>query len=87
MKVSVWDTYVQRKDGRRMHFDILVPIDLKDPKTVFGFGNEFLKTKSIENHVLTTKECRLCHIEQASEEISEAIDKKGYAIIEMENCD
>lgn len=87
MKVSVWDTYVQRKDGRRMHFDILVPSDLKEPKTVFGFGNEYLKTNSVENHTLTTKECRFCHIEQASKEILEAIDKNGYAIIEMENCD
>lgn len=87
MKVSVWDTYVQRKDGRRMHFDILVPINLKEPKIVFGFGNEYLKNKSIENHALTTKECRFCHIEDTSEELTEAIDKKGYAIIEMENCD
>ncbi|MEY8019355.1 DUF2024 family protein [Muriicola sp. E247] len=87
MKISVWDTYVQREDGRRMHFDILVPSDLKDEPTIFVFGNAYLKTKSVENHTLTTKECRFCHIEHASKEIVEAIDKNGYAIIEMENCD
>ncbi|MGB5437679.1 MAG: DUF2024 family protein [Maribacter sp.] len=87
MKVSVWDTYVHRKDGRSMHFDILVPSDLKEPKTVFGFGNAYLIAKSVENHSLTTKECRFCHIEHASEEIVEAIAKHGFAIIEMENCD
>lgn len=87
MKVSVWDTYVQRQDGHRMHFDILVPSDLKDEQRIFGFGNAYLKTKSVENHTLSTKECRFCHIEQASEEMAAAIAKNGYAIIEMENCD
>ncbi len=87
MEISVWDTYVQRTDGRRMHFDILVPSDVKDERTVFGFGKEYLKTKSVENRELSTKECRFCHIEQASEEMMAAIRKNGYAIIEMENCD
>jgi hypothetical protein len=87
MKVSVWDTYVRREDGRKMHFDILVPSDLKEEHTVFGFGGDYLKTKSIENHSLTTNECRFCHIEHATEEMQEEIKKKGYTIIEMENCD
>ena len=87
MKVSVWDTYVQRKDGRRMHFDILVPSDLKDVHAIFGYGKNYLKTKTIKNHELTTNECRFCHIEHASEETIQEIKKKGYAIIEMENCD
>ena len=87
MKVSVWDTYVRRNDGRRMHFDILVPSDLKDERTVFGFGTDYLKKKAVENHDLTTNECRFCHIEQASAEMVKEIDKRGYAIIEMENCD
>nr|AWJ66164.1 hypothetical protein [uncultured bacterium] len=87
MKVSVWDTYVQREDGRRMHFDILVPDDLKEERIVFGFGKDYLKTKALKNQVLTTNECRFCHIASASEEIIQEIKKKGYTIIEMENCD
>ena len=29
MKISVWDTYVAREDGKTMHFDILVSHNLK----------------------------------------------------------
>lgn len=87
MKVSVWDTYVQRKDASRMHFDILVPSEVKDEATIFGFGKEYLKTKYMEGYELTSKECRFCHIEQASEVLTEQIDRRGYAVIEMENCD
>lgn len=87
MKVSVWDTYVQREDGRRMHFDILVSSEFNDELAIFGFGKEYLKSKSIESYELTAKECRFCHIEQAPEVITEEVSKRGYAIIEMENCD
>ncbi len=87
MKVSVWDTYLLRKDGRKMHFDILVPSELKDERKIFGFGMDYIKTKSIEYQELTTNECRFCHMENASDEMIEDIKKKGYTIIEMENCD
>lgn len=87
MKISVWDTYVQREDGRRMHFDILVSDDQKDEKIIFGYGMEYLKSKSVEISELTTEECRFCHIEQATDDMVERIAKKGYDILEMENCD
>lgn len=86
MKVSVWDTYVRREDGKLMHFDILVPDHITDAGTVFDFGTEYLKTKPFETLKLTAKECRLCHIEQATDEIVVAIQNNGFAIIEMENC-
>ena len=86
MKVSVWDTYVKRDDGIMMHFDILVPIDVTDEVTIFNFGNEYLKHKSVHNKELNTKQCRLCHIEQATEVMKKEILDKGYFIIEMENC-
>ena len=34
MKVAVWDTYVTKKDGAVMHFDILAPEDIKDENTI-----------------------------------------------------
>ena len=86
MKISVWDTYVKREDGSTMHFDILVPSDITDEQTIFSFGLHYLKTKPFQTNQLTAKECRLCHIEQATEEIITTIEKKGYSIIEMENC-
>lgn len=86
MKISVWDTYVKREDGNTMHFDILVPSDVTDEQIIFGFGRHYLKTKPFQIDQLTTNECRLCHIEQATVTMVISIKKKGYSIIEMENC-
>ena len=87
MKIAVWDTYVEREDDYIMHFDILVPDTLTDEQTIFNYGKTYLKNKSFETYELTAKECRLCHIEDATAEIIESIKEKGYFIIEMENCD
>lgn len=86
MKVSVWDTYVQRLDDTIMHFDIIVSSDLTDEKIVFGYGKEYLKEKQVQSAGITTKECRFCHMEQASDEMIAQIEEKGYYILEMENC-
>jgi hypothetical protein len=87
MEVAVWDTYVQKKDGRTMHFDILVPSSVKDASLIFGYGKSYLDRKGQEGRKLSSKECSYCHIEKASAEIEEAINSKGYYIIEMEGCE
>ena len=86
MKIAVWDTYVDRENGKIMHFDILVPDTLTDEQKIFGFGKDYLKNKPFKTGPLSAKECRLCHIEQAPEEIISIIKKNGFSIIEMENC-
>ncbi len=86
MKVSVWDTYVPRKDGEVMHFDILVPSTLTDEETIFGFGKQYLATKPFATGELSSKECRFCHIEHATEDMIASIENHGFSIIEMENC-
>ncbi|RAJ10054.1 DUF2024 family protein [Arenibacter echinorum] len=87
MKISVWDTYVAREDGKTMHFDILVPNNLKVIDTIFGYGREFLSTKPFQTDELSSKECKFCHMEQAPDAVADIISKKGYYIIEMENCE
>lgn len=86
MSIAVWDTYVQRQDGRKMHFDILVSATETDAGNVFAYGNDYLKQKGIEGTLLSSEECRFCHIEQGTEEQVAAIQSLGYAIIEMEHC-
>jgi hypothetical protein len=44
-KVNVWDTYVTKKDGNIMHFDIIAPIEITDTTTIYNYGKEYLKTK------------------------------------------
>lgn len=87
MKVAVWDTYVSRPDGLVMHFDIIAPDHIKDENIIHNFGKDYLLHKNRGDLSLTAKECRLCHIEQAGEEIVAGINEKGYYIIEMQHCD
>ncbi len=86
MKISVWDTYVKREDGNTMHFDILVPSEVTDEQSIFNFGRQYLNTKWFQTHQLTAKECRFCHVEQATEVMIATIEAKGFFIIEIENC-
>lgn len=86
MQVAVWDTYVTRKDGRVMHFDIIAPVEIKDPDKIYEYGREYLKTKGQNGQPLTSKECTFCHIEAVKPENEDEIKQKGYYIVEMENC-
>ncbi len=86
MKIAVYDTYVTKKDGTVMHFDILVPDHLKDEIAIHRFGKEYLKSKGQEGQPLSGKECRFCHVEQATDTMLADIHAKGYTIIEMEGC-
>lgn len=86
MKISVYDTYVQRPDGMRMHFDILVPSDLKDQVTILGYGRAYLATKGLHSDSLKTEKCNYCHMESANPVVAQEIASIGFSIIEMENC-
>ncbi|RYG01759.1 MAG: DUF2024 family protein [Chitinophagaceae bacterium] len=87
MNVAVWDTYVQKKDGGIMHFDIIAPSEIKDEKRIHGMGKEYLKIKGQDGQSLTAKECRFCHQEVVEGEMLKSIENRGYYIIEMEGCD
>ena len=85
-KVNIWDTYVTKKDGKVMHFDIVAPIGMVDTEIIYKYGKEYLATKDQEGQSLSSKQCRLCHIESLRPEWEEEINEKGYFIIEMEGC-
>ncbi|MEO9146863.1 MAG: DUF2024 family protein [Ginsengibacter sp.] len=86
MKVSVYDTYVTRKDGEQMHFDILVPDHEKDIDKIYQFGKNYIKTKGQDGQVLASKECNFCHIQEATSDVQNDIKLKGFSIVEMKNC-
>jgi Domain of unknown function (DUF2024) len=86
MQVAVWDTYVTKKDGSVMHFDIIAPDHIKDEEIIYTFGKDYLQSKNQENQPLSAKECSFCHIEKATDEMVLSIQQKGYYIIEMQNC-
>lgn len=86
MQVAVWDTYVTKKDGTVMHFDIIAPAKIIDRAVIYDYGLEYLKEKGQEGQPLTSKECRFCHVEPVRPTWEESINDKSYFIIEMENC-
>ncbi len=87
MEVAVWDTYVTKKDGNIMHFDIIVPSEIKDVNIIYNYGKEYLKTKKQQEQPLTASECRFCHIETIKPHWDTEIRQKGYFIYEIENCE
>lgn len=86
MQVAVWDTYVTKKDGSIMHFDIIARSEIKDSGVIYSYGLEYLKEKGQENQSLTANECNFCHVENVRPQWTAAIEQKGYFILEMENC-
>ena len=86
MKVAIWDTYASKEDGSTMHFDIVVPESLKNEQTIHNFGREYLGSKRLKVKEFCINKCEFCHIESATPEMELSIHKKGYYIIEMENC-
>lgn len=86
MQVAVWDTYVTKKDGSVMHFDIIAPSTMKDEKMIHHYGKQYLKLKQQDDQPLTAKECSFCHLETLEPNREEELKKNGFYIIEMENC-
>ncbi|MBS1921621.1 MAG: DUF2024 family protein [Bacteroidetes bacterium] len=86
MKVAVWDTYVTKKDGTIMHFDIIAPAEMKDEAVIHNYGKTYLKVKGQNDQPLSSEECQFCHIETVKPDWEEAIKQNGYYIYEMENC-
>ncbi len=87
MQVAVWDTYVTKKDGSIIHFDIIAPFEIKESSIIYNYGNIYLKDKGQEGQPLTSKECIFCHIETVKPQWKDIIIEQGYYIYEMENCD
>ena len=85
MKYAVYDTWIDKKEGGKMHFDIIVPEDATMDR-VIEFGKVYLETKAQENQPLNTKNCVFCHLELGSDLMTNQIEEKGYFILEMQGC-
>lgn len=84
MAVAVWDTYVKKKNGNVLHFDIIVPEELQDTSAIYQFGKYFLTGKGEQESAISTEQCRFCHIEEPTAEMMQSINANGYYILEME---
>ena len=85
MKTAVWDTYVKRKDGSALHFDIIVPEGMNDLAKIFAYGADYLNSKNEQDAILDARQCRMCHVEAIKPEWESALKQDGYYILEMED--
>ncbi|GEP91344.1 protein of unknown function [Chitinophaga terrae (ex Kim and Jung 2007)] len=85
MEVAVFDTYFKKKDGRYLHFNIIVHKDTAFEE-VLKYGNSYLETKGFSSPVILHKDCRFCHITPLIPLWEAQISSKGYFIHELEGC-
>lgn len=86
MEVAVFDTYVKKKNGGYMHFDIIVAADTHYER-VLNFGKTYLQTKKVHaTQHISTRECRFCHLEEVVPTWEKTISQQGYYIHEIEGC-
>lgn len=85
MQCAVYDTYVTKKDGRTMHFDVIVEDSTGHNKAI-EFGKEYLESVGQGEQKMTQEECQFCHIQEAPGVVEKAIREKGYYIQKMEGC-
>ena len=87
MQLAVWDTYVKKKDDGLMHFDIIVPTTMNEPEIIYEYGRQYLVSKGQAGQPISSNECKFCHIESVKPEWEQEINRTGYFIFEMQNCD
>ncbi len=85
MECAVYDTYITKKDGRIMHFDVIVEANTPHEKAI-EYGKEFLQKVEQGGQKMTQEECQFCHIQEAPPMVEKSITDGGYYIQKMEGC-
>ncbi|MBO3276475.1 DUF2024 family protein [Pseudomonas schmalbachii] len=84
MQVKVYDTHVRTRDGRYLHFDVLVRGD--DGSRAPAYAMDWLEAQGIQAQDVQQSRCDFCHSESASPPVEEAFRAQGYAIIPLQGC-
>ena len=85
MECAVYDTYVTKKDGRIMHFDVIVDASTPHEKAI-EFGKEFLQKVDQGGQKMTQEECQFCHIQESHQWLKKASQMMVDHIQKMEGC-
>ena len=85
MQCAVYDTYVTKKDGKIMHFDVIVEASTPQEKAI-EYGKEFLEQVDQGDQTMTQEECQFCHVQEAPPIVAKDIESRGYFIQKMEGC-
>ena len=85
MQCAVYDTYVEKKDGKTMHFDVIVEENTQQEKAI-EYGKQYLESTGQGGQRMTQEECQFCHIQEAQPVVERDITSRGYYIQKMEGC-
>jgi hypothetical protein len=75
MECAVHDTYVTKKDGNTMHFDVIADASVPHEKAI-EYGKEFSNAAGEGTQKMTQEECQFCHIQQAPPAVESGIKEK-----------
>lgn len=85
MKLDVYNTYARHSDGTLMHFDVLTPsgsgIELAREQAM-----AWLDCIGVAANQLALESCDFCHVENATQEYATQVERRGYAILQLEGC-
>ena len=84
MEIHVYDTYVKARDGHIMHFDVFTAD--KNQQAAIDYAKQWLTAIGEIDAVVSSKECRFCHSQQASADVIDQIRQHGFYIYTMEGC-
>ena len=76
MQLSLYDTYVTKKDERIMHFDVIVEESTPQSKAI-EYGKEYLNSADQGEQKITQEECQFCHIQEAPGVVEKDLEKKA----------
>jgi Domain of unknown function (DUF2024) len=85
MECAVYDTYIRKKDGKTMHFDVVVEASTPQDRAI-EYGRQYLSIAGQTGQKMTQEECQFCHIQEAPPFVEKAIEQNGYWIQKMEGC-
>jgi hypothetical protein len=83
MECAVYDTYVKRKDGKIMHFDVVVEASTPHEKAI-EYGKKYLAGVGQDGQKMTQEECQFCHVQEAPPMVQRDIESTGYYIQKMD---
>ena len=85
MECAVYDKYITKKDGERMHFDVIVESSTPHEKAI-EYGKQYLKSAGQDGQKMTQEECQFCHVQEAPMVVEKSLNQNGYFIQKIEGC-
>ncbi len=83
MQCAVYDTHVEKKDGKTMHFDVIVEENTREEKAI-EYGKQYLESMGQGGQRMTQEECQFCQIQEAQPVVERDITSRGYYIQKMD---